>query len=689
MENSHKYFKRDISWLSFNYRVLLEAEDETLPIYERIKFLSIYSSNLEEFYEIRVAEHRGVIMKKNFTEESGAEAEETLAEITEEVNRQQREYYRIFSKVLQELNRQDIYLYQDSRPEPFHEEFVHNFFNEEVFPFLSPVMIQAGDIRTFIRDRRLYLVIRMVKKSKRMAEPDYVPDYYYALMKIPYAKVPRFIELPTHEGKHYIMFIDDIIQANLSSIFPGYVVESCYSIKISRDADIYLDDEKGGNIVENIRKKVKKRKIGALSRFMYDSNMPDDFLAFICNAFGITTDDLVLGGRYNNLQDLIKLPNPRGKELEQQVPSPMRVPFLDEMGSVFRAVKKRDILLHFPYQSFDYLIRFLMEAAFDPKVDEIKITQYRVAENSAVINTLISAAQNGKKVTVFVELKARFDEENNMSTAERMEQAGIRIIYSIPGLKVHAKVAVILRKDTEDGCKRRDFAYLSTGNFNEKTARIYSDMALLTSNAELITDINKVFAVLEGKLAGPTFRHLLVARFNMVPELTRMIHREIEHVKAGRKGRIVLKMNGLHDQNMINELYNASENGVEIDLIVRGICCLVPNRPFSANIRVTRIVDMFLEHSRIWYFYNDGEEELFLTSADWMRRNLNRRIETAFPILNAEIKRNIIDILNIQLQDNVKACLIDEHLHNNFKRDGNPVKVRAQLAVYEYLKNKI
>ena len=689
MENSHKYFKRDISWLSFNYRVLLEAEDETLPIYERIKFLSIYSSNLEEFYEIRVAEHRGVIMKKNFTEESGVEAEETLAEITEEVNRQQREYYRIFSKVLQELNRQDIYLYQDSRPEPFHEEFVHNFFNEEVFPFLSPVMIQAGDIRTFIRDRRLYLVIRMVKKSKRMAEPDYVPDYYYALMKIPYAKVPRFIELPTHEGKHYIMFIDDIIRANLSSIFPGYVVEICYSIKISRDADIYLDDEKGGNIVENIRKKVKKRKIGALSRFMYDSNMPDDFLAFICNAFGITTDDLVLGGRYNNLQDLIKLPNPRGKELEQLVPSPMRVPFLDEMGSVFRAVKKRDILLHFPYQSFDYLIRFLMEAAFDPKVDEIKITQYRVAENSAVINTLISAAQNGKKVTVFVELKARFDEENNMSTAERMEQAGIRIIYSIPGLKVHAKVAVILRKDTEDGCKRRDFAYLSTGNFNEKTARIYSDMALLTSNAELITDINKVFAVLEGKLAGPTFRHLLVACFNMVPELTRMIHREIEHVKAGRKGRIVLKMNGLHDQNMINELYNASENGVEIDLIVRGICCLVPNRPFSANIKVTRIVDMFLEHSRIWYFYNDGEEELFLTSADWMRRNLNRRIETAFPILNAEIKRNIIDILNIQLQDNVKACLIDEHLHNNFKRDGNPVKVRAQLAVYEYLKNKI
>ncbi len=689
MENAYQYIKRDISWLSFNYRVLLEAEDDTLPIYERIKFLSIYSSNLEEFYEIRVAEHRGVIMKKNFTEESGAEAEETLAEITTEVNRQQREYYRIFSeKVLPELNRQNIYLYQGSEVQPFHTEFVHNFFNEEVFPFLSPVMIQAGDIRTFIRDRRLYLVIRMTKKKKRKLEEGEQSEYHYALMKIPYAKVPRFIELPEHEGKFYIMFIDDIIRANLANIFPGYDIDSCFSIKISRDADIYLDDEKG-NIVENIRKKVKKRKIGALSRFMYDRAMPDDFLSFICEAFGITPDDLVVGGRYLNLQDLVTFPNPKGKELVQQVPAPMRVSYLDEKGSVFRVVKKKDILLHFPYQSFDYLIRFLMEAAFDPKVDEIKITQYRVAENSAVINTLVSAAQNGKKVTVFVELKARFDEENNMITAERMEKAGIRIIYSIPGLKVHAKVAVIIRKDTDGGNKRRDFAYLSTGNFNEKTARIYSDMALLTCNHEIIDDINKVFAVLEGRVSNPTFNHLLVARFNMVSELKRMIHQEIEHVKEGRKGRIILKMNGLHDPNMIDELYKASEQGVEIDLIVRGICCLKPGQPYSANIRVTRIVDMFLEHSRIWYFYNDGKEDLYLTSADWMRRNLNRRIETAFPILVPEIKQEIIDILQIQLRDNVKACFLDEQLHNCFKHDDNPVKVRSQLAIYEYLKNKM
>lgn len=690
MEKVYQYFKRDISWLSFNYRVLMEAEDDTLPIYERIKFLSIYSSNMEEFYEIRVAEHRGVIMKKNYTDESSEEAEATLAAITNEVNWQQKEYHRVFHHViLPELERQGIHLYQDSRPEPFHEEFVRNFFNEEVFPFLAPVVIQKDDIRTFIRDRRLYLVIRMKKKKTEQEEKTAEsPAFQYVLMKIPFSKVPRFIELPKHEGKSYIMFIDDIIRANLSSVFIGYEIDSCYNIKISRDADIYLEDETSSTIVENIRKKLKKRKIGALSRFMYDMDMPKDFLDFLCQAFSISQEDLVMGGRYNNLQDLIKLPNPGSKELEWKSPSPMRVPYLDEMGSMIRAVKKQDVFLHFPYESFDYLIRLLMEAAFDPKVDEIKITQYRVAENSAVINTLISAAQNGKKVTVFVELKARFDEENNMSSSEKMKQAGIQIIYSIPGLKVHAKVAVILRKDDGNGRKRKDIAYLSTGNFNEKTARVYSDMALLTSNPAIVQDINKVFAILEGKLESPTFTHLLVARFNMVPELDRMIEREIEHVRAGRKGRIILKMNGLHDTHMINSLYRASECGVEIDLIVRGICCLIPNRPYSRNIRITRIVDMFLEHSRVWYFYNDGEEKVYLASADWMRRNLNRRIETAFPILDASIRQMIIDILHIQLKDNVKACWIDEKLQNVPKKDDSPVKVRAQMEIFNYLREK-
>ncbi|MDR1675922.1 MAG: polyphosphate kinase 1 [Tannerella sp.] len=673
----YTYFKRDVSWLSFNYRVLLEAEDRTSPVYERLHFLSIYASNLEEFYEIRVAEHRGAIMRGNYAAESVDVIESTLEVITAEVNRQQQAFYRLFHEdVLPELRRQGIYLYQEAKPKPFHEEFVRNYFEEEVFPFLSPVAIEAG-IRTFIRDRRLYLVVRMRKKTT--LEP------HYALIKIPYAKVPRFVPLPTHGEVYYYMFIDDIIRVNLPHVFPGYEITGCYSIKISRDADIYLEEENPEDMLQTIRRKVEKRKIGALSRFMYDHAMPSDFLATVCRAFGIADEDLVLGGRYMNLQDLSKFPNPKGNMLTQTVPPPMRVPCLDRMASVFRAVEKRDVLLHFPYQSFDYLIDFLTEAALDPEVEAIKITQYRVAENSAVINTLIRAAENGKQVTVFVELKARFDEENNMSTAEQMKQAGIKIIYSIPGLKVHAKVAVILRKAGQP-----DFAYLSTGNFNEKTAKIYSDMALLTCNKAIIAEVRQVFSVLEGEPLKPQFRHLLVSRFNMIPGLVQMIRREIDQVKAGGKGYIILKMNGLHDERMIDELYRASESGVEIDLIVRGICCLVPHQPYSRHIRITRIVDMYLEHARVWYFYNGGAEEIYLSSADWMNRNLHRRIETAFPILEQDIKQEILEILQIQLRDNVKACFIDEQLHNVFKRSlaTGQSPVRAQEAIYEYIRKR-
>ncbi|MDR1454949.1 MAG: polyphosphate kinase 1 [Tannerella sp.] len=674
-KTSYTYFKRDVSWLSFNYRVLLEAGDRTSPVYRRLLFLSIYASNLEEFYEIRVAEHRGAIMRGNYAAESVEAIEATLEEITAEVNRQQQAFYRLFHEdVLPELRRQGIYLYQEARPKPFHEAFVRNYFDEEVFPFLSPVTVEEG-IRTFIRDRRLYLVVRMRKKTT--LEP------HYMLIKIPYAKVPRFVPLPAHGNVNYYMFIDDIIRVNLPSVFPGYEMAGCYSIKISRDADIYLEEENPENMLQTIRRKVEKRKIGALSRFMYDSAMPPDFLATVCTLFGIAEEDLVLGGRYMNLQDLSRFPRPKDDRPAQAAPPPMRVPCLDRMASVFRAVEKRDVLLHFPYQSFDYLIGFLTEAALDPEVEEIKITQYRVAEHSAVIDALIGAAGNGKRVTVFVELKARFDEENNMSTAERMEQAGIRIIYSIPGLKVHAKVAVILRRAGLPG-----FAYLSTGNFNETTAKIYSDMALLTCHSAIVAEVRQVFSVLESEPVQPHFHHLLVARFNMVPELERMIRREIDHVKAGRKGRIILKMNGLHDEQMIDELYRASESGVEIDLIVRGICCLVPGQPYSRHIRITRIVDMYLEHARVWYFYNDGAEEVYLSSADWMNRNLRRRIETAFPILERSLRREILDILHIQLCDNVKACFIDERLHNVFKCDlatGQP-PIRAQEAIYEYIK---
>ena len=686
--SNYRYFNRDLSWLSFNYRVLLEAKDERLPIYERIKFLSIYSSNLEEFYKIRVSGYHNTLLKSIKDDNATKEALRILTEINKEVTAQEEEYYRIFHDcILPELKKNHIILYQTDRVEPFHKTFVEKYFNEEVFPYLQPMIIQKNGIHSFIQDGRIYLVISLQRKRKKKSE-NQKARYTYAIMKIPYTRLPRFVELPPHEGFYYIMFIEDIIKANLQSVFPGYDIIYCYSIKISRDADFSLDDEDQKDIAEKILKKVRKRKIGAVTRFQYDRNMPPYFLKYLCDTYEIEEEELLPSGRYLNLAELAELPNPVGDKLKRQLPPPLRVPILETDNSILSVLRRQDIILHFPYQSFDYVLRFLMQAAFDPKVVEIKVTQYRVAENSAVVNSLISAAKNGKKVTVFVEMKARFDEENNYVTAELMQQAGIKIIYSLPGLKVHAKLAYVRRKSNDPDHPFKGYAYLSTGNFNEKTARIYSDKGLLTSHSEFINDIDEIFRILEGKPHRHEFKQLLVSQFNMLPAIHEMIDREINHVKNGGMGRIVLKMNSLEDKDMIDALYRASEAGVKIDLIIRGICCLVPNQPYSKNISITRIVDAYLEHSRVWYFYNDGNEDVYLTSADWMERNLHRRIETAFPILSDSLKREVIDILNIQLADNQSAVWIDENLQNVFKQNDNP-PVRSQQATYEYLKGKM
>ncbi len=684
--NSYKYFKRDISWLSFNYRVLMEAKDESLPIYERIKFLSIYASNLEEFYKIRVSGYHSSLFDSIKREESREEALQTLLEINEEVTRQDKEYYRVFNDmILPELERNNIILYQTENIENIHKPFVVKYFNEEVFPYLQPMIVQKNDIHSFIQDDRIYQAISLLKKRKNASRKQ---EYTYAIMKIPSTRVPRFIELPGLGDKHYIMFIDDVIKANLQSVFPGYEIIDCYSIKISRDADFSVDNEDSKDIAKKILHKVRKRKIGAVTRFQYDKEMPGYFLDYLCQTYEIEEEELLKGGRYLNLSDLSKLPNPVGESLRQALPQPLRIPALENENSILSVLRKQDILLNFPYQPFDYLLRFLLQAAFDPKVLEIKVTQYRVAENSAVINSLISAANNGKKVTVFVELKARFDEENNYLSSELMQQAGIKIIYSLPGLKVHAKLAYVRKRSNNAYDPVKGYAYLGTGNFNEKTARIYSDIGLLTSNKEIIKDIDEVFRILEGKPHIHNFNHLLVAQFNMVPEINKMIEREIENIRNGETARIILKMNSLEDKGMINQLYRASEAGVSIDLIVRGVCCLVPNQPYSRNIRITRIVDAYLEHSRIWYFYNKGEENIYLTSADWMERNLYRRIETAFPIYAPELKQQIVDFLNIQLADNRSAVWLDENLRNIPKKDDNP-PMRTQRNVYEYFKKQL
>ena len=680
MEQTYSYFNREISWLSFNYRVLLEAEDTGLPIFERIKFLSIHASNLEEFYKVRVAQHQNVIMQKTGTQEELLEAEKILEAINEEVKRQQQEFFRIFQTgILPELERQNIILYMNEEPKPEHRKFIKTYFSEEIFPFLQPVVLLKNEIRFFIRDKRLYQIVQLRKKK--------TGERYFFIIKTPYEKIPRFIELPRIDGKYYYMFAEDVIAANLPDIFTGYTIEGCYNIKVSRDADIVVEDNKSKNaLFETIKQKIRKRKIGDLSRFVYDRRMPATCLNYLQEMFHIQKKDLIPDNRYLNLEDLVKLPNPVGEKLTAQALVPIRISELDQNNFLLPLIRKKDIFLHYPYHTFDYFIRFLEEAAGNPNVDEILITQYRVAEESEIINNLINAAKNGKKVTVFVELKARFDEANNLITSEKMKDVGIKIIYSIPGLKVHAKVAIVIEKASAKNKIPHSYAYLSTGNFNEKTAGLYSDMGIFTSNKAITKEIRKLFEVLETQNKKVIFSNIWVAQFNMVENLKEKIQQEISNAKKGEKAYIILKMNGLQDNDLIDELYRASEAGVKIDLIVRGILCLVPGRPYSENIRVTRIVDMFLEHSRVWYFYNSGKEDVYISSADWMKRNLYRRIETAFPVKDKNIKQTIIKILDIQLNDNVKACFVDDRLQNIFKnRHDDEKQVHAQMEIYKII----
>lgn len=687
MDTDYEYFKRDISWLSFNYRVLLEATDENLDIYERINFLSIYSSNLEEFYKIRVADHKAISTGRAKEEDETLQsAAQLIRDINKEVIKQigkREEIYRY--QILPELARQNIMFYQSYEElTQRQKEYTRNYFWQDIFPYLQPVPITLNKIKTFIRDNRIYIVVRLLESCSCTANRG-VTEPLYFVIKQPYAKVPRFLELPSDDDKKYIMYTEDIIKANLGEIFPGYVVNGSYCIKISRGADIVIDEQaKGKELVKELREKVKKRKTGSVCRFVYDKTMPADFLCFLTDAFDIGKEELMPAEAHLNIEDLRMLPDIRANKQQTVKPKTAKLTVLNKADSIFKYVAKKDLLLHYPYHSFDHFIHFLHEAANDRHTTEIMTTQYRVAENSAVINALMAAAQNGKKVTVFVELKARFDEENNLSTAEMMESAGIKIIYSMPGLKVHSKVALIVR-DSEKKANIKSYAYVSTGNFNEKTARLYADCGLFTSDDEVVNDLRKLFSTLHER-QNHTFNAILVSQYNMLDELHRLIDNEIHNAKNGKRGRIVLKMNALQEITMINKLYEASQSGVDIDLIVRGICCLIPNREYSKNIRVTRIVDTFLEHARVWYFYSDGEEKVMMGSPDWMKRNLYKRIETVVKVKDKDIKRQLIDMLEIQLKDNVKACFVDENLNNVFKQPkAEEPRIRAQYAFADYV----
>lgn len=677
----YKYFNRDISWLAFNYRVLEEAKNSSLPLYERMRFLAFYSSNLDEFYKVRVAEYRNMAETNGQMEEVSNPAA-TLQKINFIVSNQMQEFTEIFNnEICPALLDNNIMLYNGKFPDlSEHKAFMHDYFYREVIPYLQPVLIGQGT-RMFLRDNRPYFAIKLLSKNPRKTSAK-THKPIYALVKLPTNDLPRFIELPQTGQMRHLVFIDDIIRNDLGELFPGYEIEGAWSIKISRDADLGIDDDFNGDIVKKIRENLVKRKTGLPSSFYHDRNIAPDLLGKLRQIFGFADGELVASDRYLNMHNLLEFPTSLmpGQISDSQKPiHPIEL----QNNTLFGIIKHHEILLHYPYHSFDYVIKLLNEAAVDPKVEEIKVTQYRVATNSAVVNSLIAAASNKKKVTVFVELKARFDEENNLQMAERMKAAGIQVFYSIPGLKVHAKMALIVRKSGSS------YAYLSTGNFNEKTARQYTDHGLFTSDETIINDLTQVFDFLEDQTKIPELQKLLLMQVNIYDEIIRKIDHEIGAATRGEEAHIIMKMNGIQNRKIINKLYEASLAGVKIDLIIRGICCIVPNQSFSRNIRITRIVDCYLEHGRVWIFGPNGANGVYLTSSDWLNRNVNRRIEVAFPIENESIKQEILDIISIQLSDNQTARLIDENLNDNLiPIPENGKKIRSQKEIYDMLLHK-
>ncbi|MCQ2203586.1 MAG: polyphosphate kinase 1 [Bacteroidales bacterium] len=682
-----KYFNRDISWLAFNYRVLEEAKDTTLPIYEQMSFLARYSSNLDEFYRVRVAAYRNAA-DSDASLEDVTNPTHVLSRINQIVSAQIFDMSDILrDQLVPELLKHNVTLFIGQQPDlPEHKMFVHDYFLHEVIAYLQPVLLTRGT-RTFLRDNRPYLALKLFTKHKRPLKT--APRPSYALVKLPFKDapyfndLPRFVELPQVGEMRYIMFLDDVIRFNLSELFPGYDIEGAWSIKVNRDADLGIDEIGEEDLVQVIKQNLARRSTGLASSIYHDRTIAPDLLKCLKKTFGFSDAEMVESGRYLNLHHFDEFPRhliPAEALKPLQPIHPRRLQNI----SMFDAIRQGDQVIHYPYQSFDYVIRLLSEAAIDANVTEIKVTQYRVATNSAVVDSLIAAAHNNKRVTVFVELKARFDEQNNLQMSERMKEAGINIIYSIPGLKVHAKMALINR--VEDG-RQRSYAYLSTGNFNEKTARQYTDHGLFTCDEAIVTDLQKAFLFLENQSSQPVFNKLLLSQVNMFDRLMELIDREISIARQGRDAYIVLKMNGLQYRPLINKLYEASCAGVRVNLIIRGICCLVPQQEFSSNIHIIRIVDRFLEHGRVWLFHNDGADDLYLTSADLLNRNLKRRIELAFPVENQSVRNEIISILRLQLADNVKARVIDDNLDGHIPPQ-SPQPIRSQEAIYRMLLSK-
>ncbi len=682
---SYEYADRELSWLSFNERVLQEAADPTVPIGERLNFLAIFSSNLDEFFRVRVASLRSLLRLKK---KRVAKLPVRPARILRQIHRTAGDHQDRFGDVLRgellpALEATGITLVDESRITAAEQMWLRAWFAEHAAGRIQPIILKDGSPAPFLRNGGIYLVVELWEtgqQSDATGDGEDVPQS--ALVEVPSPPLPRFVTLPDRDSGHAVIFLDDVVRLNLPTLFPDHEVGGAWAVKMTRDAELYLEDEFSGSLIESIRKSLKKRETGLPCRFLYDVRAPYPLLRELRERFELDEEDFVVGGRYHNLHDLMTFPRFGLKHLSYTPLPPLPHPELEAAPSMLAAIGERDRLLHFPYQRFDYVIRLLREAAADPAVEEIWITLYRVARDSAVATALIEAAGAGKKITAFVEVKARFDEESNLDWAERMEAAGVRTLYSMPGLKVHAKLLLIVRREGED---RRAYAYLGTGNFNEKTARIYADHALLTADPDLTGEVRTVFQFLAGREKKPQFKHLMVAPFDLRKRLYRLVAREARAARAGRPAGMTLKMNSLEDPKIIARLYEASRAGVDTRLIVRGICRLIPGvRRQSETISARSIVDRFLEHARVFIFENRGKPLVWMASADWMTRNLSRRIEVAFPIRDPALQAEIRTIIDLQLADNQKARVLDAAQSNSYIRAGQS-PVRSQIATYAHL----
>lgn len=672
-------FDRDLSWLSFNERVLNEALADDVPLLEKINFLSIYSSNLDEFYRVRMPVLLALdkLSKKDNNEISIAK--DLLFNANETIHKQQE----IYGKILKEIIIPKLYenkidfIYGKPIPKSLAEE-VSRYFLSQVLAFLQPVNLTEGDEGFFPENNALYFVINLTQGDVEKI----------VVINIPSNHLPRFYTIAKGD-EVVVIFLDDIVKANLNLLFADAKINSCCSFKITRDAEIDLKDEYAGNLAEQLEKQLQKRDFGLATRFLYQPGLPQETLDLIVEKLNLKKANLVAGGNYHNLKDLASFPIKDAK-LSNTKWEKISYPKLIVGKTLNQQIDEKDILINTPYQSYDAILRFFNEAATDTNVEEIYVTLYRVASDSKIVNALISAAKNGKKVSVLVELKARFDEANNIKWAKKMKEAGVKISYSVTALKVHAKIALV---KSREGLRTSYVGLLATGNFNETTANFYTDHILMTADKDLLREMELLFIFL-AKRVKPSdtdfiqFNYLLVAQFNLQETFLALISKEIENALAGKEASITIKLNNLEEKVLINKLYEASNAGVKINLIVRGICRLVAGvENQSTNITVTRIVDRYLEHGRIFVFHNLGEPKIYLGSADWMNRNIYRRIEVCFPVLDEQIKRQLLAILDLQMQDNVKAVGLGKNLKNEPIVNKNE-PIQSQYRIYQLLKNE-